>query len=68
MRIALLDTYYPRFLAAHYAAHPTLEGGAYEYQRQNLLGKAKEHSCRERTQSITIPLHPTLSPTQKDQK
>jgi hypothetical protein len=39
MRIAVLDTYYPRFLAAHYAAHPTLEDGAYEYQRENLLGQ-----------------------------
>jgi hypothetical protein len=39
MRIALLDTYYPRFLAAHYAAHPALAGGAYTDQRQNLLGQ-----------------------------
>lgn len=39
MRIALLDTYYPRFLAAHYAAHPSLAGGAYTDQRQNLLGQ-----------------------------
>lgn len=37
MRIALLDTYYPRFLAAHYAAHPALAGEAYADQRQNLL-------------------------------
>lgn len=39
MRIALLDTYYPRFLAAHYAAYPTLACGAYSEQRQNLLGQ-----------------------------
>lgn len=39
MRIALLDTYYPRFLAAHYAAHPALAGEAYTDQRQNLLGQ-----------------------------
>lgn len=37
MRIALLDTYYPRFLAAHYAVHPALAGEAYADQRQNLL-------------------------------
>lgn len=39
MRIALLDTYYPRFLAAHYAAHPVLAGEAYADQRHNLLGQ-----------------------------
>ncbi len=39
MRITLLDTYYPRFLAAHYAAHPELVGSAYTDQRQNLLGQ-----------------------------
>ncbi len=37
MRIALLDTYYPRFFAAHYAANPALEGAAYTDQRQSLL-------------------------------
>ena len=37
MRIALLDTYYPRFLAAHYAANPGLAGETYTDQRQNLL-------------------------------
>lgn len=37
MRIALLDTYYPRFLANHYAAHPALADEAYAGQRQNLL-------------------------------
>ena len=37
MRIALLDTYYPRFLAAHYAAHPALAGETYVTQQQNLL-------------------------------
>lgn len=37
MRIVLLDTYYPRFLAAHYAARPGLAGAAFEEQRQNLL-------------------------------
>ncbi len=37
MRIALLDTYYPRFLAAHYAAHPALVGDTYTDQRHNLL-------------------------------
>lgn len=36
MRIALLDTYYPRFLAAHYAAHPGLAREAYARQRQDL--------------------------------
>jgi spore maturation protein CgeB len=39
MRIALLDTYYPRFLEAHYAEYTTLGGEAYEDQRQNLLGQ-----------------------------
>ena len=37
MRIALLDTYYPRFLAAHYSDKPRLAGMAFEEQRQNLL-------------------------------
>lgn len=37
MRIALVDTYYPRFLATHYAAHPTLASEAYADQRGNLL-------------------------------
>ena len=36
MRIALLDTYYPRFLAAHYAAHPGLARESYARQRQDL--------------------------------
>lgn len=37
MHIVLLDTYYPRFLAAHYAAHPTLARETYADQQQNLL-------------------------------
>lgn len=37
MRIALLDTYYPRFLSAHYASHPALTGATYGNQRQDLL-------------------------------
>ncbi|OYT92564.1 MAG: hypothetical protein CFE43_07925 [Burkholderiales bacterium PBB3] len=40
MRIALLDTYYPRFLAAHYAEHPHLASETYRNQRQNLLDQA----------------------------
>lgn len=39
MRIALLDTYYPRFLAAHYAGMPGLAGTVFEEQRQSLLGQ-----------------------------
>jgi hypothetical protein len=37
VRIALLDTYYPRFLAAHYAANSALAGATYNDQRQSLL-------------------------------
>lgn len=37
MRVALLDTYYPRFLLAHYATHPVLADDAYAEQRQSLL-------------------------------
>lgn len=37
MRLALLDTYYPRFLAAHYAGKPELASAAFDAQRQNLL-------------------------------
>ena len=37
MRIALLDTYYPRFLASHYATHPALAHEVYADQQQNLL-------------------------------
>jgi len=39
MRIALLDTYYPRFLATHYSEHSALAGRTYRDQRLNLLGK-----------------------------
>jgi spore maturation protein CgeB len=39
MRIVLLDTYYPRFLAAHYAGTPGLAGATFEEQRQSLLGQ-----------------------------
>jgi spore maturation protein CgeB len=40
MRIILLDTYYPRFLAAHYAGTPGLACKTFEEQRQSLLGQA----------------------------
>lgn len=40
MRIALLDTYYPRFLAAHYAAQPGLARETYTRQRQDLTVQA----------------------------
>jgi len=39
MRIVLLDTYYPRFLAAHYAANTALAGATYGDQRQSLLNQ-----------------------------
>jgi len=37
MRIVLLDTYYPRFLAAYYAGQPRLADATFEEQRQSLL-------------------------------
>jgi spore maturation protein CgeB len=37
MRIALLDTYYPRFLATHYAGQPGLVSTPFVEQRQSLL-------------------------------
>ena len=37
MRIALLDTYYPRFLAAYYAQRPGLAAEPYAEQRDDLL-------------------------------
>ena len=37
MRIALLDTYYPRFLADFYAAAPTRAAMPYQAQRDDLL-------------------------------
>lgn len=37
MRIALLDTYYPRFLATHYANKPGLTAQPYVEQRDDLL-------------------------------
>lgn len=40
MRIALLDTYYPRFLENHYAARQGQQPAAYQKQRQDLLSKA----------------------------
>lgn len=39
MRIALLDTYYPRFLAAHYAGKDGLAGATFEEQRHELLDR-----------------------------
>lgn len=39
MRIALLDTYYPRFLATHYSVHSALAGRTYRDQRLNLIGE-----------------------------
>lgn len=39
MRIALLDTYYPRFLAAHYDGNLELVSEAYTDQRQELLSQ-----------------------------
>lgn len=40
MRIALLDTYYPRFLAARYANNPGLATTSYFQQRNDLLDQA----------------------------
>lgn len=37
MRIAIVDTYYPRFLKAHYRAHPGLRSSSSDEQRQSLL-------------------------------
>src|SRR3984893_13661267 len=37
MRIALVDTYYKRFLTKHYADHPSLESESYEKQWQSLI-------------------------------
>jgi spore maturation protein CgeB len=38
MRIALVDTYYRRFLTKHYADHPSLESESYDNQRKSLIG------------------------------
>ncbi len=40
MRIILLDTYYPRFLAAHYVSHPGLARETCTRQRQDLTDQA----------------------------
>lgn len=40
MRIALLDTYYPRFLEAHYADKPGQAEVTYQDQRRDLLNQA----------------------------
>jgi hypothetical protein len=37
MKIAILDTYYPAFLASHYAAEPDLESRSYSEQLRSLL-------------------------------
>lgn len=37
MRIAIVDTYYPRFLSNHYREHPGLAGAASDEQRVSLL-------------------------------
>lgn len=37
MRILIVDTYYPRFLASHYAANPGLRQQDFNYQRASLL-------------------------------
>lgn len=39
MRIAILDTYYAKFLAAHYAANPQLAGTSYAAQHADLLNQ-----------------------------
>lgn len=40
MKIAILDTYYPRFLAEHYRQRPGLSEQDYASQREALLGRA----------------------------
>ena len=37
MRIVLVDTYYRRFLARHYADHPSLDSAGYETQLKSLI-------------------------------
>lgn len=37
MRIAIIDTYYPRFLKAYYQCNKTLNGSEYEIQHRSLL-------------------------------
>jgi hypothetical protein len=39
MKIAIIDTYYPAFLAAHYVEHAGLKSARYEDQRQQLLDR-----------------------------
>ena len=39
MRIAIVDTYYPAFLAAHYADRPHLKDAPYSQQRDELLDR-----------------------------
>ncbi|WP_334156903.1 CgeB family protein [Oryzomicrobium sp.] len=40
MKIAILDTYYPRFLAEHYRQRPGLAAQDHASQRESLLGRA----------------------------
>ena len=40
MKIAILDTYYSKFLSAHYAQHPRLTEMPYERQLSSLLSEA----------------------------
>ncbi len=37
MRIAIVDNYYRRFLAQHYADHPSLASESFEQQKQSLI-------------------------------
>jgi hypothetical protein len=39
MRILIVDTYYPAFLASHYEANPGLAQGSYEEQWRSLMGR-----------------------------
>jgi spore maturation protein CgeB len=40
VRVIVVDTYYPAFLAAHYAAQPGLEGEPYDKQLRSLLAQS----------------------------
>jgi hypothetical protein len=37
MRVVIVDTYYPKFLASHYARNPALRHASYPVQRDSLL-------------------------------
>jgi hypothetical protein len=69
MQIVFVETYYRRFLAKHYAEHPSLESEGYEKEKQSLidaqfggsnictpLGVAQQRNPEKRARCANTPI------------